>query len=64
MNEYPGTNFHDLNLDWLLDQMKQLREEWAEFLEEWAEFRSHYPVYETPEDITEPVEVEIAPGDD
>lgn len=57
MNEYPGTNFHDLNLDWLLDQMKQLREEWDEF-------RSHYPVYETPEDITEPIEVEIAPGDD
>ena len=24
----PGTNFHDLNLDWLLAQMKQLTEEW------------------------------------
>ena len=24
----PGTNFHDLNLDWLLAQMKQLVEEW------------------------------------
>ena len=59
MNEYPGTNFHDLNLDWLLDQMKQLREEWDEF-------RRLYPPYvaEIHEDITEPVEVEIAPGDD
>lgn len=59
MNEYPGTNFHDLNLDWLLDQMKQLREEWDEF-------RSQYPpsAAEIPEDITEPVEVEITPNDE
>ena len=22
MPQYPGTNFHDLNLDWLLSEMK------------------------------------------
>ena len=28
MEQYPGTNFHDLNLDWLLEEMQALREEW------------------------------------
>lgn len=28
MIEYPGTDFHDLNLDWLLEEMQNLRAEW------------------------------------
>ena len=35
MNQYPGTNFHDLNLDWLLEQMKNCLSEWASTQTEW-----------------------------
>ncbi len=28
--QMPGTNFHDLDLDWLLEQVKNLLEEWEE----------------------------------
>ena len=31
MQEYPSTNFHDLNLDWILDEIKALRAEWEEW---------------------------------
>lgn len=31
--QFPYTNFHDLNLDWLLDEMKKLITEWAEYHE-------------------------------
>ena len=27
--QFPGTDFHDLNLDWLLQQMKNCLAEWA-----------------------------------
>ena len=37
MPQYPGTNFHDLNLDWLLSEMKKLREEWEEWQAEHEE---------------------------
>lgn len=53
--QYPGTDFHDLNLDWLLDEMKKLREEWQEWLN-----THQYPVVETPVDVGE-VEVEVTP---
>ena len=58
MNAWPYTDFHDLNLDWLLKEMSKLREEWEEF-------KAQYPpaTAETPENITEPVEVELAPAD-
>ena len=65
MNTWPYTDFHDLNLDWLLSEMMKLREEWEEF-------KAQYPpatasvsdnTAEVPEDITEPVEVELAPND-
>lgn len=35
MNQYPGTNFHDLNLDWLLSEMKNCLSEWANTKEDW-----------------------------
>ena len=31
MDEFPGTNYHDLNLDWIIDEIKKLREEWEEW---------------------------------
>ena len=39
MNQYPGTNFHDLNLDWLLQEMKKCLTEWAETREDWDTLR-------------------------
>lgn len=30
-HEYPYTNFHELNADWLVDTMKKLSSEWDEF---------------------------------
>lgn len=31
---FPYTNFHELNLVWLLDEMKKLKREWSEFKNE------------------------------
>lgn len=33
--QFPGTDFHDLNLDWVLQQVKNLLTEWASTKEEW-----------------------------
>ena len=33
--QFPGTDFHDLNLDWILEQVKNLLTEWGETKEEW-----------------------------
>ena len=33
--QYPGTNFHDLNLDWVLEQVKNLLTEWGETRTDW-----------------------------
>lgn len=35
MNQFPGTNYHDLNLDWLLSEMKTCLSEWAEVQHDW-----------------------------
>lgn len=35
--ETPGTNFHDLNLDWLISQMQDMSAGWAEMREDWQE---------------------------
>lgn len=33
--QFPYTNFHDLNLDWILKNMRKLLTEWAEHQEKW-----------------------------
>lgn len=33
--QFPGTNFHDLNLDWMLEQIKNLLTEWGETRTDW-----------------------------
>ena len=30
-DNFPYTNFHDLNLDWLLQAFKKLQDEWDSF---------------------------------
>lgn len=34
-NEFPYTNFHELNLDWLVKEVKQLISDWAKYKEDW-----------------------------
>ena len=36
-NQFPGTNFHDLNLDWLLGEMKRISAEWVSVQEDWSD---------------------------
>ena len=33
--QFPYTNFHDLNLDWLLKMMKDLELKWDQFTVDW-----------------------------
>ena len=34
-HQYPYSNFHDLNLDWILSLVKQLAAEWAQMRQDW-----------------------------
>ena len=47
-NKYPYTDFHELNLDWILEQMKNLAAAWDEYQQnltgengEWPTFKSY-----------------------
>lgn len=43
-NRYPYTNFHDLNLDWMLEEMTNIAQDINELLE-WKEARSERDAY-------------------
>ncbi len=34
-NKYPYTDFHELNIDWVIERVKKLTEDWVATLEEW-----------------------------
>ncbi len=34
---FPYTNFHDMNMDWILQKMKELLKEWETFETEWRD---------------------------
>lgn len=62
----PGTNFHDLNLDWLLNQMKNCLAEWASTKEDWedlkqdnADFKAFVTNYFDNLDLSEEVSAKI-----
>ena len=38
--EFPGTDFHDANLDWVIAQVKRLIAEWGQTQEDWAELQA------------------------
>ena len=42
MMQFPGTNFHDLNLDWVIDQVKTMITEWTATREDWDELRQDH----------------------
>ena len=39
-NKYPYTDFHELNLDWFLEEFKKLTEEWTTLAADNAEFKT------------------------
>ncbi len=39
INKYPYTDFHELNLDWFLEQFKQLKDDWEALAADNAEFK-------------------------
>lgn len=45
--EFPGSNFHDLNLDWLLQQMKNCLAEWATTKTEWETLSADNEAFKT-----------------
>ncbi len=62
----PGTNFHDLNLDWLLNQMKNCLAEWESTKEDWedlkqdnADFKAFVTNYFDNLDLSEEVSAKI-----
>ena len=66
MYEYPASNFHDLNLDWLLEQMKNCLAEWQETKEDWqelsadnAEFKEYVTNYFDNLDVSDEIGAKI-----
>ena len=45
--EFPGSNFHDLNLDWLLQEMKNCLAEWAATKAEWETLSADNEAFKT-----------------
>lgn len=50
MNKYPYTDFHELNLDWLLCEFKKLKGDYANFKDEFYEWlREYFEKYGIPD---------------
>ena len=66
MNQFPGTNYHDLNLNWLLGQMKNCLAEWETTKGEWTaletdneEFKAYVTNYFDNLDVTQEISDKI-----
>ena len=64
--QFPGTDFHDLNLDWLLQQMKaclaewtETKGEWDETKEDWTELQEYVQNYFANLDVSEEISAKI-----
>lgn len=42
MMQFPATNFHDLNLDWMLQQIKTMMTEWSEMQTDFSELQGNF----------------------
>lgn len=38
--QFPYSNFHDMNMDWLLQKMKELSAEWLSYHENWEQWKN------------------------
>lgn len=66
MNQFPGTNYHDLNLNWLLGQMKNCLAEWETTKGQWTalaadneEFKEYVTNYLANLDLTQEISDKI-----
>lgn len=48
-NKYPYTNFHEMNLDWMLNELKYLVDEWVKFEHTYSEVTAE--AYNNPEAV-------------
>lgn len=46
-NKYPYTDFHELNLDWILEQMKELAAAWDAYQEELTGENGEWPTFKS-----------------
>ena len=71
--QYPGTNFHDLNLDWMLEQIKTclaewetVKGEWSDTQEDWQELQTYVQNYfanlDVSQEISDKIDAMVANG--
>ena len=65
-HEYPYSNFHELNLDWILQTVKQLTEDWAQVRSDWedeqaafADLQSYIENYFNNLDVQQEINVKL-----
>lgn len=74
MNQFPGTNYHDLNLDWILEQVKNCLAEWETTKGEWesakaeinakiAYINSYFANLDVSEEISDKINAMIQSGE-
>lgn len=72
--QYPGTNFHDLNLDWMLEQIKTclsewntVKGDWTDTQEDWEQLQTYVQNYfanlDVSQEISDKINQLIASGD-
>jgi hypothetical protein len=42
INKYPYTDLHEMNMDWVLEQIKQLTEAWAQTQTDWSTMQEDF----------------------
>ena len=65
-HEYPYTDFHEMNLDWILQTVKQLTEDWAQVRSDWedeqaafADLQSYIENYFNNLDVQQEINVKL-----
>lgn len=58
--EFPGTNFHELNLDWLINQMKNCLTNWEAVKGDWESLEAYVTDYFNNLDVSEEINTIIS----